>query len=151
MNYYVFLQILIFQILKTVLLHERPGHPYGQFSYVQLCSWMQNLFSMFRFLNLTHGLNLNYCYFLILSWNLLSLCWSLIFLNLNWKIFRRCEMLHLPYGQFWYVPPYSLRQSLFLKFRFLNRKKIFLFPKNQNLSLSSLNLSPIWILLYLRK
>jgi len=127
MNYYVFRQILISLILKIFRHHGKPGLPYGQFSYVLPYSWKQNLFLKFHFLSWSHDLNLNY-YFLILSLILLNHCWILIFLILT--IFLH-EKPHLPYGQFSYVLPYSWKQNLFLKFRFRNLKKIFLFLMSQ--------------------
>jgi len=124
MNYYVFRH------------HERPDLPYGQFWYALLYSLMQNLFLKFHFLNWIHGLNLNYRYFRILSLSLLIRYWSLIFLNLSWKIFRHREKLHLPYGQSSYVLPYSWKQNLFSKFHFQNLKKTFLFLMSQIRSLN---------------
>lgn len=48
-NFLLFL-ILILRIFFR--LHERPARPFLRFWYVQLCSWMRNLFLKFRRLNL---------------------------------------------------------------------------------------------------
>jgi len=128
MNYYVCLQILIFLNRRIFRHHEKLVLPYGQSWYARPYSWMQNLFLKFRFLNfLSRNHDLIHRRFLILSLNLLNYRLSLIFLNWNWKICRHRGKLLLPYGRFWYAQPYSWMQNLFLKFRFLNLKKIFLF------------------------
>lgn len=81
MNYYVCLQIRICPNLKIFRRREKPVRPYERFSYVLPYSLKRNLFLMILSLILNWNLDLNRCYFLILSRLCRFRILNLIFLN----------------------------------------------------------------------
>lgn len=121
-NGFVCLRNLTFQNQKTFLRRAKPVRPFWQFLYVQLCSWMQNLFLKFRNRFRNYYLKCFPSFRTCQNWILFLILQTCLSRSLN-QIFRNRNVHHharlpRPSWQFGSVLIGSSMQSLGLKFRF---------------------------------